>query len=121
MSADRQTFSRRLRFGKWAGAALGLIAAVAFHQIATNVVYARCPAQSAAFVLTLGAIWGPVALGGAILSWRTREALPDASTASAVLRTDRFIATLCAAFAFVCLLFIVFGATAGVILRCERS
>ena len=119
-AAARQAFSRRLRWGKWAGAYLGLLAAIADHQIVSNSVFARCPAASAAFTLTVGGVCAAIALLGATLSWRTRQALPETSTADATLRTDRFIATLSALLAFVCLLFILFATAAGLILRCER-
>jgi hypothetical protein len=120
MGSERQTFSARLRFGKWAGFYLGTFAAVAHQQIVTMTVYARCPVNSDALVLGIGAICAIIGSFGAIYSWRTRQALPHEDTSSTTLRADRFLATLAAAFAAFCVLFIIFAATAGVILRCER-
>ena len=120
MSVERQTFSARLRFGKWVGLWLGLLAAFADQQIVANTVYARCPDNSQTFVLGVGGVCAVIALLGAAVSWRTRQALPAESTASHALQTDRFIATLSAVFAAVCLLVIVFGTSAGLVLRCER-
>lgn len=120
MTIERQTFSPRLRFGKWAGLYLGLIAASGDQQIVTNTIFGECPEWSRELVLTVGAVCTALALLGAIVSWRARGALPDDSNASTVLLTDRFIATLSAIFALVCVLVIVFGTTAGLILECER-
>lgn len=120
MVVQRQTFSAKLRIGKWLGWPLGALAAIAHHQIVTNTIYARCPVQSDAFVIGMGALWAFVGLIGAILSWRARQALPSEGTADASLRTDRFIATLSSMFAFFCVLFIIFSVPAGMILRCER-
>ncbi len=120
MAIQRQTFSSKLRVGKWLGVPLGAIAAIAHHQIVTNTVYARCPVQSDAFVIGMGVLWACVGLIGAYVSWRTRRALPTQSTADASLRTDRFIATLSSLFAILCVLFVVFATPAGMILRCER-
>jgi hypothetical protein len=120
MVVQRQTFSAKLRIGKWLGVALGSTAAIAHHQMVTNTIYARCPVQSETFVIGMGVLWGVVALIGAILSWRTRQALPKEDTADASLRTDRFVATLSMIFAALCVLFILFATPAGLILRCER-
>lgn len=120
MVIQRQTFSAKLRIGKWLGLALGTVAAIAHHQIVTNTIYARCPGNSEGFVLWMGALWGFIALVGAFLSWRTRQTLPKAHTADASLRTDRFVATLSMIFAAFCALFIIFATPAGMILGCER-
>lgn len=120
MSNERQSFSRRLRFGKWAGFYAGTLAALAHQQIVTMTVYTRCPVNSDVLVLGIGAACAVVGAAGAIYSWLTRQALPHEDTASASLRADRFIATLAAIFAAFCVLFVVFATAAGVILRCER-
>lgn len=120
MLSERQTFSARLRYGKWAGLYMGPLAAFANQQIVATIVYADCPAHSAALVLGVGAACAAIGLLGALVSWRTRQALPSEHTASAALRTDRFIATLSAIFAVICMLLTVFGTPAGWILRCER-
>lgn len=120
MSSERNTFSARLRFGKWAGFYAGTLAALAHQQIVTMTVFARCPENSEALVLGLGATCSLLALAGAIYSWRTRQALPHEDTASTTLRADRFIATLAAVFAAFCVLFILFATAAGFILRCQR-
>jgi hypothetical protein len=120
VAVERQTHPARARWRKWAGFWLGLTAAFADHQIVSNTVFARCPENSQSLTLTVGAVCAAIALVGAAISWSTRQALPDASTASAVLRTDRFIATLSATIALLSLLVILFGTTAGLVLRCER-
>lgn len=120
MAVRRQTFSAKLRIGKWLGMVLGAIAALGHHQIVTNTVFARCPVHSEPFVVGMGIFWGLVALIGALGSLRTRQALPKEETADASLRTDRFIATLSMIFAVLCALFILFATPAGLILRCER-
>jgi hypothetical protein len=120
VTEQRQTFSQRARWGKWAGLYLGLMAAGGDHQIVSNTVFARCPEQSQAFTLTVGAVCAVIALAGAAISWSARRAIPAAPTTSVVLRTDRFIATLSTGFAILCLLLILFATTAGLILRCER-
>jgi hypothetical protein len=120
MALERQTFSMRARWGKWAGLYLGLIAAFGDQQIVTNAVYARCPEQAQGFTLIVGGVCAALALAGAAISWFTRQSLPAISTTSAALRTDRFIATLSAGFAVLALLLVLFGTTAGLILRCER-
>jgi hypothetical protein len=120
MSSKRQTLSSRLRFGKWAGFYFGTLAALAHQQIVAITVYARCPVNSDVLVLGVGAVCAIIGAFGAVYSWRTREALPREDTASTTLRADRFVATLAAAFAAFCVLFILFATTAGLILRCER-
>ena len=120
MAVERQTFSLRARWAKWAGFWLGLMAAFADHQIVSNTVFARCPAHSQSFTVTVGLVCAAIALAGAAISWVARQTLPGGPTASATLRTDRFIATLSAAIAVMSLLLIAFGTTAGLFLRCER-
>lgn len=120
MSHERQTFSMRLRIGKWAGFILGTLAALADQQIVATVVYARCPVRSEVLVFGVSAACAALGLLGALLSWRARQMLPSEESASATLRTDRFIATLSSVFAAFCVLFIVFASTAGGILRCDR-
>jgi hypothetical protein len=120
MSVQRQTSSARLRAGKWAGLALGPLAALADQQIVATTVFARCPENSVALTLGVGFACALVAGLGAALSWRARQATPHAPTTDLTLRTDRFIATLSAVFAMMCLLFILFATPAGLILRCER-
>jgi hypothetical protein len=120
MAVERQTYSMRARWGKWAGFWLGLAAAFGDHQIVSNTVFARCPDNSQSFTLTVGAVCAAIALTGAAISWFTRQALPASPTTSAVLRTDRFVATLSVLLAVLSFLVIVFGTTAGLFLRCER-
>jgi hypothetical protein len=120
MVIQRQTFSVRARFGKWAGFFFGTLAALADQQIISTSVYARCPEQSAAFVVSIGAVCALIGLIGAAMSFRVRQSLPKEQTASAALRADRFIATLAGAFALFCVLFIIFATPAGMILGCER-
>jgi hypothetical protein len=120
MSVERQTFSTKLRIGKWLGFILGTMAALADQQITATTIYARCPVRSDLFVISVGAVCAAIGMIGAFISWRTRQELPSEESASASLRTDRFVATLSAVFALFCVLFILFATVAGLILRCER-
>jgi hypothetical protein len=120
MTIERQAVSWRARFGKWAGAWLGTAAWFADQQIVSMTAYADCPAKSPELTVGVGVACAFVALLGGWYSWRARSAIPAGETPSASLRTDRFIATLSLALACIAILAIVFGTTAGLILRCER-
>jgi hypothetical protein len=120
MNTTRQTFSARIRFGKWAGAWLGALAWFADQQLVSMTAYANCPVRTHEFTVSVAVGCILLACAGAWASWRARRALPDNSTASPSLKTDRFIATMSLAIAALSILAIVFGTAAGVILRCER-
>jgi hypothetical protein len=120
VSAERSAHSLLERFGKWSGAWLGTLAWVADQQIISMTVYANCPARTHALAVGVGAACALLALFGGCQSWRVYRALPAGESASASRRTDRFIAAISMLLAAIGILAIVFGTTAGVILRCER-
>jgi hypothetical protein len=120
MSVERSTQSPLERFGKWSGAWLGTLAWVADQQIMSMTVYANCPARTHALTVGVGAACAVLAIIGGLHSWRAYRALPPGDTASANRRTDRFIAAMSLLLACISILAIVFGTTAGLILRCER-
>jgi hypothetical protein len=120
MSSERRSLPATRAIGKWVGLVAGVAAWVADQQIVAATVYARCPPRSTFFVLVVGVACFCLAIGGGLISWRVRNALPSVDTASASARTDRFIATLSIFMAAISALAIVFGTTAGFLLRCER-
>lgn len=122
MAVQRQTYSWRVRVGKWMGLVLGVLAVLVDQQVASITIYARCPQQhSTAFVVGLGVVCSVVALAGALISAHVRRMLPaDESLADPFSRTDRFIATISMVFALTVLLVIVFGTAASLFLGCER-
>jgi hypothetical protein len=120
MSAERDTRSLLERFGKWSGAWLGVLAWFADQQIVSMTVFAKCPANSHAFVIGIGAVCAIVALLAGLHSWSIWRALPAGPGADDRARTDRFVAALSMLLAGISILAIVFGSAAGVILRCER-
>jgi hypothetical protein len=120
MSSERSSLPTTRSIGKWVGLFAGVAAWVADQQIVAATVYARCPPRSTLFVLVVGIACFSLAVGGGLISWWVRSGLPSAETASASARTDRFIATLSIFMAAISALAIVFGTTAGFLLRCER-
>jgi hypothetical protein len=120
VSAERSTHSPLQRFGKWSGAWLGTLAWFADQQIMSMTVYASCPPRTHALALGVGAVCALLALIGGLHSWGVYRSLPAGEDTSAGRRTDRFIAVLSVLLACIAILAIIFGTTAGVILRCER-
>ena len=120
MSSERTTAPRLARFAKWSGAWLGTLAWVVDQQVVSWTAYASCPPRSHALAVGVGVACAVVALLGGWHSASAYRALPAGEGASASRRTDRFIAAMSAMLACISLLAIVFGTTAGVILRCER-
>jgi hypothetical protein len=120
MTAERSTATRWSRFAKWSGAWLGTFAWVADQQVVAMIAFASCPPRSHALAVGVGAACALVALCGGWQSWRVYRAQPAGDSASASRRTDRFIAAISMLLAAIGILAIVFGTTAGVILRCER-
>lgn len=120
MSSERIVAARLTRFGKWSGAWLGTLAWVADQQIVSWAAYASCPPRSHALAIGVGVACAVLALLGGWHSFQVYRALPAGEEASASRRTDRFIALLSVLLACISLLAIIFGTTAGVILRCER-
>jgi hypothetical protein len=120
MSAQRHGYSPWIRFGKWSGGWLGTLAWVADQQIVSMTAYASCPPRSQALAVGVGLACGLLALVGGLHSWRAWRVLPAGPTVGDHTRTDRFIAVLSMLLASISILAIVFGTTAGVILRCER-
>ena len=120
MSTERQAHSPLQRFGKWSGSWLGFLAWFADQQIMSWTVYASCPPRTHSLAVGVGAACAVLALIGGLHSWRVYRELPPGEGTSASRRTDRFIAALSVLLACISLLAIIFGTTAGVILRCER-
>ena len=120
MSSERQVHSRSQRFAKWSGAWLGTLAWFADQQVMSWTVYANCPPRTHALAVGVGAACALVALFGGLHSFGVYRGLPAGEETSASRRTDRFIAALSILLACISLLAIIFGTTAGVILRCER-
>jgi hypothetical protein len=120
MQPERRSFSVKRAFGKWAGMLAGALAWFADQQVVATTVYAACPTRSIALVAGVGAACLLLAATGGAISWRVRQSLPPGELASASARTDRFIATLCACFAVISILAILFATPAGLFLRCER-
>ena len=120
MSGERTTAPRLMRFAKWSGAWLGTLAWVIDQQVVSWSAYASCPPRSHALAVGVGAVCAVIALLGGWHSWSAYRALPAGESGSASRRTDRFIAAMSVLLACISLLAIVFGSTAGVILRCER-
>jgi hypothetical protein len=120
MSAERHQYSRWKRFGKWSGAWLGTLAWLADQQIVSMTAYASCPPRSQALAVGVGVACALIALTGGLHSWSVWRVLPAGPTVGDHSRTDRFIAALSMLLAGISLLAILFGTTAGVILRCER-
>ena len=120
MSSERSAAPRLARFGKWSGSWLGAIAWFADQQITSMTVYASCPERTHTLAVGVGVACAVVALLGGIHSWSVYRSLPAGESASASRRTDRFIAAMSLLLAGISLLAIIFGTTAGVILRCER-
>ena len=118
MTVERSTASRRSRFAKWSGAWLGTLAWVIDQQVVSMTAYASCPPKSQAFAVGVGAACVLLALFGGWQSWRVYRALSSANDTRS--RTDRFIAALSVLLTCIALLTIIFGTTAGLILRCER-
>ena len=120
MTAERTTASKRARFAKWSGSWLGTLAWFADQQVVSWTAYAQCPPRSQALAIGVGVACAVIALVGGWQSWRVYSALPEGEVASASRRTDRFIAAISVSLACIALLAIIFGTSAGVILRCER-
>lgn len=120
MSAERHKYSSWQRFGKWSGAWLGTVAWFADQQIVSMTAYASCPPRSHTLAVAVGVACALLALTGGVHSWRVWRVLPAGPTVGDETRTDRFIASLSMLLAAISVLAIVFGTTAGVILRCER-
>jgi hypothetical protein len=120
MSVERGTYSPWERFGKWSGSWLGTLAWFADQQIMSMTVYANCPARTHALAVGVGAACALLAIIGGWHSWHVYRSLPAGEGASASRRTDRFIAAISLLLACISMLAIVFGTTAGLILRCER-
>jgi chromate transport protein ChrA len=120
MDEQRETLSRAVRYGKWAGLYGGVAGLIAHQQIASSWIYTRCPEQPWRLVLTTAIACAVVALATAVWSWSVRHALADRTEANLTTTNDRFIATLSVAFAIVAVLFIVFSAAAAFFLQCER-
>jgi hypothetical protein len=120
MSSERTVAPRLTRFAKWSGAWLGTLAWAADQQVVSWITYANCPPRTHALALGVGVICAAVALLGGWHSFLVYRALPSGEEVSAIRRTDRFIALLSVLLACISLLAIIFGTTAGVILRCER-
>ena len=120
MTVERSTAGKWSRFAKWSGAWLGTLAWVADQQVVSWTAYAQCPPRSHAFAVGVGAACALIALLGGWQSWRAYSALPRGEDASASRRTDRFVAAMSVLLACIALLAIIFGTSAGVILRCER-
>jgi hypothetical protein len=120
MNSERTTAPRLARFAKWSGGWLGTLAWVIDQQVVSWSAYASCPPRSHALSVGVGVACAVVALLGGWHSGSVYRALPGGEGASASRRTDRFIAAMSVLLACISLLAIVFGTTAGVILRCER-
>jgi hypothetical protein len=120
MSNERSVAGRLMRFAKWSGAWLGMFAAAADQQVVSWTVYASCPPRTHALAIAVGAVCAAIALLGGCHSLRMYLALPPGEHAGATRRTDRFIAAVSVLLAVFALLYIIFGTTAGLILRCER-
>jgi hypothetical protein len=120
MSNERTVAPRLTRFAKWSGAWLGTLAWILDQQVVSWATYASCPPRSHALAVGVGAVCAVLALLGGWHSFQVYRALPAGEEVSASRRTDRFIAVLSVLLACISLLAIVFGTTAGVILRCER-
>jgi hypothetical protein len=120
MSAERHNWSSCIRFGKWSGGWLGTLAWVADQQIVSMTAFTNCPPRSHALVVAVGVACGLLALVGGLHSWRVWRVLPAGTIVGDHTRTDRFIAALSMLLAAISILAIIFGTTAGVILRCER-
>jgi hypothetical protein len=120
MSEERHKHSLWYRCGKWSGAWLGTLAWFADQQIVSMTAYTSCPPRSHAFAVGVGLACAVLAVTGGLHSWLIWRALPAGPTVGDHTRTDRFIAALSMLLAAISILAIVFGTTAGVILRCER-
>jgi hypothetical protein len=120
MSSERSATPRLARFGKWSGAWLGTLAWVADQQVVSWTAYASCPPKSHALAVAVGVGCALVALLGGWQSLGVYRELPAGESAGASRRTDRFIAAISILLACIAILAIIFGTTAGVILRCER-
>jgi hypothetical protein len=120
MSSERTVAPRLTRFAKWSGAWLGTLAWVVDQQVVAWTAYASCPPRIHALAIGVGLACGVVALLGGWHSFHLYRALQAGEEVSAGRRTDRFIAMLSVLLAGISLLAIIFGTTAGVILRCER-
>ena len=120
MNSERSVTPRLARFGKWSGAWLGTLAWVADQQVVAWTAYANCPPRSHALAVGVGVGCALLALVGGLQSWGVYRELPPGEAASASRRTDRFIAAISILLACISILAILFGTTAGVILRCER-
>jgi hypothetical protein len=120
MSAERHKHSPWDRFGKWSGAWLGTLAWIADQQIVSMKAYASCPPHSHALAVGVGLACAVLAVIGGLRSWQVWRALPAGPAGGDQTRTDRFIAALSMLLAAISILAILFGTTAGVILRCER-
>jgi hypothetical protein len=101
-----------MSIAKWSGAWLGAVAWFADQQIVATTAYANCPAYSRELALGVGIGCALLAVAGGWHSWRARQALPAEG--------ERFIATISVLLAAISILAILFGTTAGVVLRCER-
>jgi hypothetical protein len=108
------------RFGKWSGSWLGTLAWIADQQIMSMTVYANCPPRTHALATGVGAACAVLALIGGLHSLSVYRALSPGEDVSATRRTDRFVAAMSVLLACIAILAIIFGTTAGVILRCER-
>jgi hypothetical protein len=120
MSSERSATPRLDRFGKWSGAWLGTFAWIADQQVVSWTTYASCPPKSHALAVAVGAMCALIAVLGGWQSLSVYRALSPGETASVSRRTDRFIAAISILLACIAILAILFGTTAGVILRCER-
>jgi hypothetical protein len=120
MSVERDKQSLWDRFGKWSGAWLGTLAWIADQQIVSMTAFTSCPPRSHALDVGVGVACAVLALTGGLHSWRIWRVLPAGPTVGDHARTDRFIAALSVLLAGISILAIVFGTTAGMILRCER-
>jgi hypothetical protein len=120
MSSESTVAPRLTRFAKWSGAWLGTLAWVVDQQVVSWTAYASCPPRSHTLAVGVGLVCGVVAILGGWHSLHVYRSHPPGEDAGANRRTDRFIAMLSVLLACISLLAIIFGTTAGVILRCER-
>ena len=120
MDSARETLPVCIRYGKWAGLVGAVMALIAHQQVASSWIYASCPPSPATLVYTTAAICGSLAIGSGAWSWWVRRSLRTDPATHLSTNTDRFIASLSAAFTLIVLLFIAFSAAAVLFLQCER-
>jgi hypothetical protein len=120
VDANRETLSRNVRYGKWAGLWGGVIGFFVHQQFNSTWIYVHCPERTLSFVLGFASACALVSIVTGLWSWNVRQSLRHDAETHITIKTDRFIASMSAAMAVIVVLFIAFSSAAAWFLQCQR-